>query len=99
MVLIWLASYPRSGNTYLKTILYHCFKLKTGSFYPNDFSGNKALEHYVGHIEHENNDVIFPEGQIKIMKTHELDNFTKQPAIYIIREFRAVIASYWYFYQ
>ena len=37
---IWLASYPRSGNTLLRTILNHCFNLKSASFYFSDFKGN-----------------------------------------------------------
>ena len=48
---IWLTSYPRSGNTLVRTILYQCFNLKTGSVYSNDLGGNINLENYVGHIE------------------------------------------------
>ena len=48
---IWLASYPRSGNTFLRTILWHCFGLRSASVYPQDLGGNRALEGYVGHIE------------------------------------------------
>jgi len=39
--IIWLASYPRSGNTYLRTMLWHCFGLRSASIYPNDLGGNK----------------------------------------------------------
>ena len=34
--MIWIASYPRSGNTFLRTILWHCFGLKSASIYPQD---------------------------------------------------------------
>lgn len=50
--IIWLASYPRSGNTYLRTVLWHCFELRSASIYPNDLGGNAGLEEYTGHIEH-----------------------------------------------
>jgi hypothetical protein len=55
---IFLASYPRSGNTYLRTILNHCFDLKSASIYPNDLGGNATLEKFVGHIEHIQNGKI-----------------------------------------
>ena len=41
---VWLASYPRSGNTFLRTILWHCFGLRSASVYPKDLGGNRALE-------------------------------------------------------
>ena len=49
---VWLASYPRSGNTFLRTILWQCFGLRSASIYPKDLGSKKALEDYVGHIEH-----------------------------------------------
>ena len=51
MRIVWVASYPRSGNTMLRTVLWHCLGLRTASVYPNDLGGNKDLEDYVGHIE------------------------------------------------
>ena len=94
---IWLASYPRSGNTLVRTILFHCFNLKTGSVYSEDFGGNKKLEEYVGHIE-QNTDrsISFPDGNLPIVKTHAShrgDNST----IYVVRDGRAVMASFWQF--
>jgi hypothetical protein len=32
----WLASYPRSGNTLLRTILKQCFGLSSQSVYPDE---------------------------------------------------------------
>ena len=52
MEITWLASYPRSGNTFLRTILFNCFGIKTASIYPNDLGRRKVLEDFVGHIEH-----------------------------------------------
>ena len=94
---IWLASYPRSGNTLVRTILFQCFNLKTGSVYTEDFAGNKKLEEYVGHIEqNEDRSISFPEGNLPIIKTHALhkgENYT----IYVIRDGRAAAASFWEF--
>jgi len=33
---VWLASYPRSGNTYLRAILWTCFGLRSASVYADD---------------------------------------------------------------
>src|SRR5882672_2574662 len=45
---VWLASYPRSGNTYLRAILWSCFGLQTGSVYPDDLSLD--VSQHVGHF-------------------------------------------------
>ena len=98
MKITWLASYPRSGNTYLRTILFNCFGIKTASIYPNDLGGNKTLESFVGHIEHNQNKTItFQKGSIPIIKTHKL-NQDENRSIYIIRDGRAASVSLWNFY-
>ena len=74
MKVTWLASYPRSGNTFLRTILFNCFGIKTASIYPKDLGGNKILENFVGHIEHSQNKTItFQKGSIPIIKTHQFN--------------------------
>jgi len=97
--IVWLASYPRSGNTFLRTILWQCFGLRSGSIYPNDLDRNRKLEEYVGHIEHgPDRQIRFPENGIPLVKTHEYaeDN---NPAIYIIRDGRAACVSFLKFYN
>jgi hypothetical protein len=94
---IWLASYPRSGNTLVRTILYQCFNLKTGSVYSNDLGGNIDLENYVGHIEQsEDRSIAFPEGSLPIIKTHALHKGNNQ-TIYVVRDGRAAAVSLWEF--
>jgi hypothetical protein len=96
---VWLASYPRSGNTFLRTILWHCFGLKSASVYPKDLGGNRKLEEYVGHIEHEpDGSVKFPPNALPLIKTHEY-NKDNIPAIYVIRDGRAACVSLWKFYN
>ena len=99
MKMAWLASYPRSGNTFLRTILWQCFGLRSASYYRDDLGGNKELEEYVGHIERgSNNEISFPENNISLVKTHEypLDD---TPAIYVVRDGRAASVSLWEFYN
>jgi hypothetical protein len=95
--IVWLASYPRSGNTFLRTILWHCFELRSASVYPKDLGGNRALEDYVGHIEHGpgiRNQL--GENGIPLIKTHERPQ-DANPAIYIVRDGRAACVSLWRF--
>ncbi|MDX1452447.1 MAG: sulfotransferase domain-containing protein [Oleiphilaceae bacterium] len=96
--LTWIASYPRSGNTYLRTILHHAFGLRTASMYSDDLGGNKTLEEYVGHIEHhpQLEQTLYAEAR-PLIKTHELPN-DDRAAIYIIRDGRAAVASMYEFF-
>jgi hypothetical protein len=95
--IVWLASYPRSGNTFLRTILWHCFGLRSASVYPADLGGNRALEEYVGHIEHgPRMRSQLGESGIPLIKTHELPK-DANPAIYVVRDGRAACVSLWRF--
>ncbi len=97
--IIWIASYPRSGNTLLRTVLWHCFGLRSGSVYPDDFGGRKALEEYVGHIElGPDRRITFPDGGLPLVKTHEYP-IDDDPAIYVVRDGRAASVSLWEFYR
>lgn len=99
MTHVWLASYPRSGNTFLRLILKHCFNLQSCSFYPDDCLGNRMLEHQIGHIEfgaeHQSYLLNHP---MPLIKTHEPPP-DSNPAIYIVRDGRAACASLWDFYD
>tara|TARA_R110000850_G_scaffold164847_20_gene289884 strand:- start:813 stop:1706 length:894 start_codon:yes stop_codon:yes gene_type:complete len=96
---VWLASYPRSGNTLLRTLLMQCFGLRSTSVYPNDVKKrlapkrNDSLEKSIGHIEHDvDGEVRFPAGQPALVKTHERPA-DEGPAIYVVRDGRAASVS------
>ena len=92
---IFLASYPRSGNTYLRTILNQCFDLKSASIYTNDLGGNAALEKFVGHIEHIDKGMIPTKPFLNkplLIKTHELKT-TDTKSIYVVRNAYPVMLS------
>lgn len=95
--LVWIASYPRSGNTLVRTLLHTCLGLPSGSVYPNDLGGRKPLEAVAGHIEHSAPSTLrFPNGVPKLIKTHNRCKDAHR-AIYVVRDGRAAVASLWKF--
>jgi hypothetical protein len=96
---VWLASYPRSGNTLLRIILRHCFKLYSASVYRDDLSGIDALEDQVGHIEHgPAMDAWLETSPLVLLKTHNHPD-DDWPAIYVLRDGRDACVSLWELYR
>jgi hypothetical protein len=89
---VWLASYPRSGNTYARLILHRVFGLRTSSLY-NEPDHRPWLAQRMGSVTLD--DLNGDESDL-VVKTHEapLDD---SPAIYIVRDGRAAIVSYYHF--
>jgi hypothetical protein len=94
---VWLASYPRSGNTYLRAILWTCFGLRSGSVYADDLLGDLVVSQHVGHFEGAAHGVFSADFlQLPLVKTHEwpVDN---RKAIYLLRNGRDCCRSLWEF--
>jgi hypothetical protein len=105
VMIIWLASYPRSGNTLLRILLHRAFGIKTLSLYDDrgDIAARPMLSDVVGHQSHgmsakqiyeyaRNSDEVF------FVKTHELPHDDAK-AIYVVRDGRAAIVSYYHYIQ
>lgn len=104
-MLLWLASYPRSGNTFLRVILNKIFDLPSVDIYgaksEQAFINNGTMFQAMGGVTHE----MAPEELIShareddylsVVKTHErLKN--DDPAIYIVRDGRSSIVSYYHY--
>jgi hypothetical protein len=96
--LVWLASYPRSGNTFVRTILYQCFGVRSASVYPNDLFYQEKVRGLTGHIEHHAPGKIeFGAEPVRLIKTHGLPP-DERPAIYIVRDGRDAIVSLYHFW-
>lgn len=96
---ILLASYPRSGNTHLRTILWKCLGQRSASVYPNDFGDQVEVAEAAGHVErHLDGRTYLPQGNLPLLKTHELAS-GEEAAIYIVRDPRRAIASFYHFYS
>ncbi|RXJ67402.1 hypothetical protein CRV08_10765 [Halarcobacter ebronensis] len=107
-MIIWIASYPRSGNTLVRTILKQVFNINS---YDNEFkiSGQPWIKKYesiyekYGHIEFEGEwkDIYLKlkdSKEIFFVKTH-LPPEDNSPAIYIVRDGRMSIISYFHYMQ
>ncbi len=104
-MIIWLASYPRSGNTFIRTILNHVFKIKTYSIYNDklDIGADNATSDIVGHIELPENfdfDSARKSDVLYFIKTHELYNkeFENDAVIHIIRDGRDATVSFYHYF-
>lgn len=102
-MITWLASYPRSGNTYLRIILNKLFNTNTFSLYNdlNSISAHKQTEMIVGHKYLPQNtsfDALRDASTTYFIKTHTYPENNFDKAIYIIRDGRDSITSY-YFYR
>lgn len=102
-MIVWLASYPRSGNTLLRTILLRCFGLKTYSLYDDlaDIGGRPQFSSAVGHLSHGLDKQSFYERAAKsdqtfFVKTHD-PPWDDAKALYIVRDGRSSIVSYYHY--
>ncbi|MEI8233355.1 MAG: sulfotransferase domain-containing protein [Verrucomicrobiota bacterium] len=98
-MIIWIASYPRSGNTLLRIILFHVFGIKTFSLYDDlaDIGSDSKFADIVGHVPMPSEWTPQQAGQdsnLWLVKTHHPPG-DDQKAIYVIRDGREASLSYW----
>jgi len=93
-MIIWLASYPRSGNTFFRILINKLYGLKTYSIYDDPLFSQIGATSAVGHeslpapVEE-----LYTDPDICFVKTHDFpcDN---SAAVYIVRDGRDVLVSY-----
>lgn len=98
--MILLASYPRSGNTMLRMILWQCLGMPSTSIYPHDLGGNRELECRVGHVAPDRDGVVRCRGSVPLLvKTHQpVAQHGTEPAVYVVRSPRPALVSLWRFW-
>jgi len=94
-MIIWVASYPRSGNTFFRVLLNHHYNIHTYSVYDDKPLIERRVDwEVVGHLPRPMSVVEMAHAQETFfVKTHELpaDDF---PAIYLVRDGRDSLISY-----
>jgi hypothetical protein len=99
-MIIWLASYPRSGNTFFRVLLKHYYGLRTYTVYEDHQITDDwmvALRDVAGYTEKSRPlSEMAKAPETYFVKTHDLphDDF---PAIYLVRDGRDALVSYAWF--
>ena len=101
-MIVWLASYPRSGNTFLRVIFNKVFNVQTYSIYDDniDIASDTQTSEVVGHQSlPEDFDISIARSEEKVyyIKTHELPSRCVEDGdkvIYLIRDGRECALSY-----
>ena len=93
-MIVWLASYPRSGNTFARMLLYHGFGFPTYSIYTDRYMEDMA-EHGIldGSPLPASREELAAAEETYFIKTHELPE-DDNPAVYIVRDGREALLSY-----
>lgn len=94
-MIVWLASYPRSGNTYFRVLLKQCFGISTYSAYDDTPLAEKPqVRDMVGHTARINSiQAMSGQDEVFFVKTHDLPS-DSSPAIYLVRDGRDALISY-----
>src|ERR1700730_4471929 len=101
-MIIWLASYPRSGNSLLQIILKESFGLQTYDINPpfSTASGNEKFREIVGNVDEYLDKQKLSEAAVSdhtyFVKTHDPPQDDAK-AIYIVRDGRSTVVSYFHF--
>jgi hypothetical protein len=102
-VIVWLASFPRSGNTLTRALFKRCFDIDTYEHYNNRSRlwSNDRVAEQVGHVYYQGDWKRFHRhawsaDETFFIKTHgaPIDN---QKSVYIVRDGRAATYSYFEF--
>ena len=92
-MIVWLASYPRSGNTFLRMLLLSLYGWKTHAGYDPVFVSLEASE-TVGHVVlREPLEALDADDRVHFVKTHDLPR-DNRPAIYLVRDGRDALVSF-----
>ena len=96
---MWLSCYPRSGSSFLRLILNQAFGLRSTSLYEGESARwdiAPGVADLVGHYERGRRNGSVERQDLEIIKTNEppLDD---APAIYLIRDGRSAIVSYFHY--
>ncbi|MFQ5527967.1 MAG: glycosyltransferase [Thermoanaerobaculia bacterium] len=91
-MICWLASYPRSGNTFLRVILAQVYGFETTSVYEENWSSR--IRELLGPVRDFELEKLRDDDELFFVKTHEMPADDDFPAIHLVRDGRDVLVSY-----
>jgi sulfotransferase family protein len=93
-MLVWLASFPRSGNTFFRVLLKQLYGLSSYDLHEPHPPPRPWFKHIIGEavLDAPPSELARDDG-LHIVKTHELPK-EDHPAIYLVRDGRDAIVSY-----
>jgi hypothetical protein len=95
-MIVWIASYPRSGNTFFRTVLWESFgRLKSGTIYSRRSEPLAARKGFGLEVDPEALDRLRRSPEPVFIKTHALARpDDDSPAVYLVRDGRDAVISY-----
>jgi len=95
-VIVWLASYPRSGNTFLRTVLHAVYRVPTYSIYDDDDPvAQRVGPNLVGYRRKPNDPALMADSsEVYFVKTHKRRRADRYPALYLVRDGRDAVVSH-----
>ena len=94
-MVVWIASYPRSGNTLFRMLLRYGFGASTFSVFDDPLFFADSAAGVIGHESlPDSPDELAERAELFFIKTHRIpDAGTPHPAIYIVRDGRDSLVS------
>lgn len=97
-VIVWVASYPRSGNTFLRILLRRVYGLETSVVYDVDGVAERVGKELVGYRDRPADyDELRASPEVHLVKTHNQRRppvLPGDPAIYLVRDGRDATVSF-----
>ena len=83
--MVWLVSYPRSGNTFVRNILYHVYGMESSVYH--NLPGRKVPDNFS----------LSPFVKTHLLPGQLPENLQDAPAVYIVRDGRdAIVSEAWH---
>jgi hypothetical protein len=97
-MIIWIASFPRSGNNLFREVLYRIYGVKSGSVFPEPLGADPYLDDVSLHLPEDSIDSLRELDGPVFVKTHRLSEADDpSPAVYLVRDGRDAYVSYAHF--